>query len=446
MNYSGSYFCRIVVQRTLIFVITVCFSCLICQSGIGQERGDRGDRTRSERRRSDDTASRVARFLERLDRNRNEILEPDEMVGQASNYLKSQGFDTSKPISLSKIRRKFRDTQTKAANATASSNKVIRKVPGFGIEKEPANVAGFDGTSSAATDAVSMESKYGKRVMELVNRTLQGYDRNKNDALDPQEIKTARWGNPPAQTSDTNRDGTLSKIELAERYLARDRDANRSRTSSSRDQNARSASRAREEAVRASAAARIRASQSRTTVTSPSRGRPAPTRSTLRVARPSSTPAYNSGSDRYAKYAKGLMTQYDQNKDGRLDKGEIGKMRRPPDADMNGDGFITSEELTSFVSGASTSVNKTAQTETSPEALKQTRDENADRPRRSRDSYSSSSRSRSSFSGLDTNFDGQVQMHEFSKEWDGDVLAEFQAKDANGDGVITSAEWNGGRP
>jgi len=44
----------------------------------------------------------------------------------------------------------------------------------------------------------------------------------------------------------------------------------------------------------------------------------------------------------------------------------------------------------------------------------------------------------------DENGDNQIQMHEFAKadEWDDKVLAEYYAKDKNGDGVISSAEWS----
>jgi hypothetical protein len=32
-------------------------------------------------------------------------------------------------------------------------------------------------------------------------------------------------------------------------------------------------------------------------------------------------------------------------------------------------------------------------------------------------------------------------MHEFSKDWDDEKIAEFYEKDKNGDGVITLLEW-----
>ena len=69
--------------------------------------------------------------------------------------------------------------------------------------------------------------------------------------------------------------------------------------------------------------------------------------------------------------------------------------------------------------------------------------ESEDSKSSSRSSSSRSSSSRVSFSGNDTNQDGQLQMHEFAREWDSDTLEDFKKKDKNGDGIITRAEWTG---
>ena len=61
----------------------------------------------------------------------------------------------------------------------------------------------------------------------------------------------------------------------------------------------------------------------------------------------------NDGQTRYQRYARGLMSQYDSDKDGKLSQDELRKMRRPPTgADANKDGFITESELVGVLSGA----------------------------------------------------------------------------------------------
>jgi hypothetical protein len=80
-------------------------------------------------------------------------------------------------------------------------------------------------------------------------------------------------------------------------------------------------------------------------------------------------PIDRSGNDRYARYAAGLMTQYDQNKDGKFDSKELAKMRRPPKhADLDGDGFITTQELSDALSGKNRSApGSPAQPNSGPE-------------------------------------------------------------------------------
>ena len=46
------------------------------------------------------------------------------------------------------------------------------------------------------------------------------------------------------------------------------------------------------------------------------------------------------------------------------------------------------------------------------------------------------------FVQLDTNYNGQIEMHEFATEFDASVVSEFYQRDASHDGVITLKEWN----
>jgi Ca2+-binding EF-hand superfamily protein len=390
--------------------------------------------------------------LRRLDRNRNDILDPDELVGNAGSYLQSLGFDTSQPISLNMVLRKIEtDKQDANETKTPTQSSVVRKVPGFGVaETEREGVSKFGGASGGS--GIDMNAKYGERVMQLVQRTLDGYDANKNGYLDPDEIKKARWGNPTPEESDTNHDGILTQVELADRYLARDQDA---RSGGDPNGSADNPSRARTRVTTSNDFSRNRV---RTTMPANSTtrqdadGRSSTSRNYTRTtqSRPGSVSSVSSNSDRYARYAAGLMTQYDQDKDGKLNAEELGKMRRPPkNADMDGDGFVTSDELTSSLSGNTASV--TPEPAAPVSADPQARAGQTGQPRYSsgrtsnnRSSAAGGRRPLSSFTDYDKNQDGQIQMHEFSEDWDGEIFSQFQAKDLNGDGIITSDEWNGG--
>jgi Ca2+-binding EF-hand superfamily protein len=132
-----------------------------------------------------------------------------------------------------------------------------------------------------------------------------------------------------------------------------------------------------------------------------------------------------------------LIENYDKDKDGKLSVEEIKTMRRPPkNADVDQDGFVTKEELVDSLSGSSSSKPEGA-------ATTKTQSRASTTFRASSGASRSGSRSSSTLSGLDANQNNQVEMHEFSSEWDEKKLAEFYEKDKNGDGVITLREWSG---
>lgn len=60
--------------------------------------------------------------------------------------------------------------------------------------------------------------------------------------------------------------------------------------------------------------------------------------------------SFKSDSDAYERYAKGLIKNYDKDKDQKLSTDELKRMRRPPvNADMNGDGYVDTSELAEAV-------------------------------------------------------------------------------------------------
>ncbi len=367
------------------------------------------------------------KYLQRLDKNGNSIIEPGEMAGGTTKFLKTLGFDPTRPIKIGSIVGKINNDRADKAKQQRRDSIVI-KVPGFGVETERVGVSSFSG-EPGEEDAAAMEKKYGQKVLARVDDTIGRYDKNGNGRLDPNEVQKARWGSPTPQESDLNKDGSLSRSELANRYLNREQERNRSSNRS------RSAMNSRTVVLNSTPASRK--------TSAPKASRKSSLKSLKRTPRKSTrstnkTSGFNSGNDRFLKYAEGLIKNYDKNGDGKIDKAELTEMRRPPkNADPNNDGFITKAELAAALSGKTTESSKTNSAKSDFSSSK-----TVDRKSNRSDEPTSRRTPSSSFTGTDENGDGQILMHEFSSEWDADVVAEFQRRDLNGDGVITAKEWN----
>lgn len=390
-------------------------------------------------------------YLKGLDSNQNGKLDPSEVSGRTAGFLRDMGFDTKDSISIDRVIEKIekdRGEQSRRddrSNSRSSKDKETLKTPTFGAVSEPVPSFGT-GQSSA------IESMFSTDVIDQVNQTLREYDRNKDQVLDEREIGRGRWGNPSPKESDTNGDGKLSRIELMNRYRARelyqrDNDDNRDRGD---DRSSRGDQRNREDGTRSRYSSdrysSDRGASDRGASDRGSYGNSSSYQSRSSSSSGGSSSTNSSSSDdrekreRYASYADSLIKQYDKDSDGKLSKEEIGNMRRPPkNADGDGDGIITKDELVvSLSGGATSSAAANSGSASSPESGRGSGDF-----RNSRPSYSTrSSRSSGSFGGMDINENNQIEMHEFSSDWDDDKIAEFYAKDKNGDGVITLKEWS----
>ncbi len=391
-------------------------------------------------------------YLKGLDVNGSGKLEPTEITGRTEGFLKGMGLDTSQPLLLTTIMEKInkdrKDQETKDSSSKSSSKKVL-KVPAFGAVNEP--VPSFGATANTALDTT-----FSDEIIRQVDEALSQYDRNRNSQLEKGEIEQGRWGQPPPAESDTNGDGKLSRIELANRYRAREQYNSRIESTEDRNRGDRddSGNRQQEDKNRGggdrgrfgnsasgSAGSESRSSSTRGFRESSSGKSPESSRGTS-----SSTPD-NSSQERYKAYAESLIKNYDKDSDGKLSAEEVKAMRRPPqNADPDNDGFITKDELTASLSGStSTGVVATPAaaraTEGAADGKGREKPPTADRPAGSV-SKSRGSRGGGSFSDLDTNQNNQIEMHEFSTDWDDEKLAQFYAKDKNGDGVITQREWN----
>jgi len=391
-------------------------------------------------------------YLKKKDTNQNGRVEPEELSNNARGILKKMGFDDTKSNSISKIVSRANKEKKAMEEKAKPSNNRTRKTEGFGGERtksEGVTRFGADAVSAGSTSRGKSQPSFSKSVIERVDSTLKRYDSNKDGSLDRNEMKRARWGSPPPEQNDTNRDGVLSKEELSVRYASREKMFSKTnssssvRSTSSKDKGEDDRSkRARDrESFRSSSKSPSTRSSSRSTTRTPSSTKSYTPKSTA-----SSSSSSSDAQAKYERYAASLVDQYDVDKDGKLSADETKKMRRPPaGADANKDGFITKSELVGSLSGT----NKSSTSEPAGDAVavkekaksKYSRDRGSSN--RSKSRTSTGSRTSSSFDKLDANADKQIQMHEFADKWSDDLVKEFYAKDTNGDGVITLKEWSG---
>ena len=441
-----------VMRRQMICLLgSALLASLFPLAAWGQDSGDRRDRGKREYSRE-----QIQGHLNRLDDNDNQVLELNEMSDRTKGWLRGLGLDTSRPVKVSSVMRKVdSDKATKAKIEKRKQMDANRLVPKFGVEDSSEAGAALvpDFSDAAPISPGSLEEKYGKKIMSQVDSVLQRYDTNKSGTLNSQEIAAARWGRPTPQDSDTNKDGRLTRSELAERYVARAASSRKSssdsskkedlkeksRTSSSRSSSRESSSRSKSRSGGSDLQSRMDKYQSKVDEKYD--------KSASEEKSSSKDSSYNSGNDRYKRYADALLKQYDKDKDNRLSKSEVKAMRRPPsEADSNGDGMISRDELIDSIANPKSSSRSSSSEEKSTRSSSRSRFSSRSREGSDSDDSKSSSRSSSSrvsFSGNDTNKDGQLQMHEFAREWDSDTLEDFKKKDKNGDGIITRAEWTG---
>ena len=434
-------FKTITIKSTFSNLVVLCVAVALlatffCETSIAQSSTKQGQ-------------AKIEKFLEQQDANGNGKIETDEMSENTKIFLKRLSFDPEKSATISKVIKKVvkmadekrKDEKEKVEKAASNPGTATAlKVPGFGVTRETDIVKSFNASADSAAKANA--KTYPTQVTEQTRRTLERYDRNKDGMLDESELSRARWGNPRPSKSDLNGDGRLSKNELNERYAARLKAVNESSDSQNKD--SRKDDQADDEDSDRSPRFSRRASRSDRSGRSDSRQSSGTPPSYSNTGKPKTK---KDDYAKYKKYAQSLISNYDLDEDGKLNKAEVSEMRRPPKgADVNEDGFVSEGELVDALIGANSSKKQ------SRSSKKQSRDSDkgeneASDSESSRTSYrkrASSSRSRRSGSlgDLDANGDNQIQMHEFSDEWDDDVVAEYYQADKNRDGVITADEWS----
>lgn len=403
----------------------------------------------------------VEDYLKKIDSNKNGTLEPSEMSGRTKDFIRKMGVDVERPVSIRKVVYKANKDRRNRESEEAKRNAPPLKVPGFLDEtKESTKILGFTTAASSSGSSTKVPEKIQKQIDDAMKR----YDKNKDGTLDAREIRDGRWGSPDPSDSDTNKDGKLSRRELAKRYTDRESYYNKERnrrdtgkdSRSNRDSRSGRSTRTTKTDAQKKAEERekFRNSTSSTTRQSSSRNtsgrsfgssRSGSTKSTSSAVKSSSSSSNNA---KYEDYVKGFFDQYDTDKSGALEKSEIAKMRRPPKADANGDGTITRAELMDKLTGKTKAVevskDKVAKSDSKDSKSAKKSDRSVSTSSKARDSGSRRSTRRSSggFDDLDKNEDGRIHMVEFSSEWNDEIVKDFLEKDKNGDGHISLAEWN----
>jgi Ca2+-binding EF-hand superfamily protein len=425
-------------------------------------------------------------IIARLDENHNGQIDPDETEGRARFFLegmaRDNGLDLSQPIKNDKLRELLKarfgggppggsSSSSRSAPSTTTPAVATPGVMGFGLAStgEPPKVPGFGPPPSADSWDV-LKQKYGNRVVGEVEEDLERYDRNKDGLLDAEEIKNGRWRSDPMQY-DKNKDGKLSKAELAEREIGKDSGGSSSGGSSyggssyggyrppygggppgyggfsggppggyggygyggdrygDRDRGSSSSSNS------GGSSSSSGSSRSSSSGGSSSGGS-------------SSSSSSNDLQERAAKTAAQILGLYDSNKNGTIDKDEMGRVNAAYlKADGDSSGTITKDELTkyalSIIPGGSSSSSGSGGSRSSSKSGS-SRGSNSSGERKTYRFRTAEERLPDGlpdwFKKNDADHDGQIAMGEYAKSWDDAKAAEFAKYDRNGDGILTPAE------
>ncbi len=320
------------------------------------------------------TAAAQSEWISRMDSNRNGYLEPSEIDSRGRRFLErfagDYGINLSRPVPVRRLEDAARRYFESRSSGSEPDPSKFSNIKGFGPDPELALIPEF-GTPI-------IKYPYTKFDLAQADETLERHDRDRNGYLDPAEIERARLRGQPTEENDLNKDGRLSRQELAQRF-------------------------ARERILEQQAALAL-------SLPTP----PTPVTQTAAVTSTASTIRRRSrGADRGSRaLAQSIIERYDQNRNGMLDAREmtsagmeIGKV------DYNRDGTVDPNELTEFLF-----LEMESQGNDLSELLP------------------------TWFFERDQNGDKQIEMAEFTDEWTPAAADEFASYDTNGDGIITADE------
>jgi subtilisin-like proprotein convertase family protein/Ca2+-binding EF-hand superfamily protein len=318
--------------------------------------------------------------LERLDRNTDGLISPEEITPLARPYLerilksrsRGRGVSFDRPIEISRIQEAAR-LYYAVQNGIDDDN--VRpegesSVKPFGPEEDVPLVPGFG--------IGEIRFPYTPEDVEQARETMQRCDRDGDGFINRQEAGRNRWTHRNPFDDDLDKDDRISLMELTQRY------ARRRLLDEGVDELSRKAQRLGSE-VRPSA---------------------------VRSSREDSSRWWRRGGSDFWLTAS-MLGRFDRNRNGRLEAEEAQRLGMPIGRiDLDRDGEISRDELQAVISELQDEAGDV--TEGLP----------------------------GWFFELDTNRDGQVAMHEFAEpsEWSQAKHAEFDAMDLNTDGLLTSSE------
>lgn len=385
-----------------------------------ESQGDRPSEGRSEEGRRDEEHSRDERSREE-ERGRDERSRDERYRDE--RYGRDRGREEDRSRSSEQSRSDSRPSSAAAAKTNAATSATaIKGVQGFGVATNGAPlVPGFDVPLHTATASSQkpVEQIFDPRAVERAKRTLSETDKNKNGTLDPEELDAGRFSNPPIEESDTNKDGKLTLHELCARYAKRYNWNEPPGT------------------VKAAPSGDNRGGDK-----------------------------HEGGGDKMKSYAESLLKQYDENKDGLLQKDEWTKMRSDyHSADQNGDHVLTQEEIyVKLVALSGPNAGGSSSGSSGGGSSGGSKEGGRDGRPGGYGSRPGSSGSKSGkpgdskfqrvltpterlpkglpdwFTRNDTDGDGQILMSEYAPAWTDATAAEFMKYDLNGDGFITPKE------
>ena len=233
-----------------------------------------------------------------------------------------------------------------------------------------------------------LKFRYIKADLDEAARTMRNYDANRDGFIDVFEAARNRWTHRDPFQMDFNKDGRLSRMELAQRYARR-----RILEGSS------------QEVWRKARRIGGLLPKSRRVYSENEEQREARRRRNSRSRGQTS------------RLAHGLMSRFDSNRNGRLEATETRRLRLPlQQIDSNKNGELSRDELQNYLSRSQVGLAENATT--LPDW----------------------------FAQLDANQDRQVTMSEFTTKWTKEKLDQFTSLDRNDDGLLTMAEVTARQP
>lgn len=380
-------------------------------------------------------------FMQRMDENGNGVLEPGEFNERSRQFmepmLREAGIDPNRPIELRRLEEiRRRQYEQEAGRAAGAGEAVAPLVPGFGNQFEDTPTLGFSDAELATADA--WQESYGPRELERARETLGRYDRNKNGVLERDEWALNRTWSPPPSDSDANKDGKLTLKELSERYKQREERENQERGE-------------RGERGGWGGGGFGGGGWGGFGGGAPGGGGPG---GGWGGPGGGGEDDGGGGERRRGGWGRGgeeggdqgnraerFYTQLDQNKNGTLEPSEVPERMkqfiepRLKEAGMDPSKPISIKKLVASRDGGERREGgSTAAAATAKKATKPTSDRYktpVEALPRGIDSW---------FKDKDVNKNGRIEMHEFTKTWNADVVAEFYEFDVNHDGVISAQE------